>query len=327
MAFSKDGHWVWDFWFADDGERFHLYYLHAPTALGDPDLRHRHARIGHATSLDLIEWDDLGEVLSAGESGDIDSSATWTGSVVLGDDGLWRMFYTGTSFLSPRAITNVESIGVAVSEDLHEWRKDPRLRLQADPDWYELLQDGTWHEEAWRDPWVFRDADGDGWHMLVTARTRSTRLRGDRDTGVIGHARSADLLHWTVQSPLSPAGSGFAHLEVPQVIRLGGRDQLLFSCDSAHLAGERAGARGGVWIAPAHSASGPFDTASARLLVGEELYSGRIIEDRSGTPRFIAFENTSASGGFQGRITDPYDLIIDGPELRLGAIAQERNPA
>ncbi|MFB9746575.1 glycosyl hydrolase family 32 [Leifsonia shinshuensis] len=327
MAFSKDGHWVWDFWLADDGERYHLYYLHAPTSLGDPQLRHRNARIGHAISGDLVEWEDLGEVLSAGDAGDIDSSATWTGSVVRGDDGLWRMFYTGSRFLSPSEITNVETIGVAVSDDLHTWRKDPRLQLQADPAWYEILPDGTWHEEAWRDPWVFRDSAGEGWHMLVTARARGARSRRDTDRGVVGHARSADLLHWTVQPPLSSPGGGFAHLEVPQTVRLGGRDLLLFSCDAAHLTDDRVGAAGGVWLADAESATGPFDLTGAYLLTPESLYAGRIVEDRSGTPRLIAFENGGTDGGFLGRITDPLDIATDGAEPRAVLYVQERNPA
>lgn len=327
MAFSKDGFWVWDFWLADDGERHHLYYLHAPTSLGDPGLRHRNARIGHAISDDLVTWTDLGEVLGPGEPDDIDSSATWTGSVIRGDDGLWRMFYTGSRFLSPHDITNVETIGVAVSDDLHVWRKDPRLQLQAGPDWYEILPDGTWHEEAWRDPWVFRDAAGEGWRMLITARARGACSRRDTDRGVIGHARSADLVHWEVQPPLTAPGTGFAHLEVPQAIRLAGRDLLLFSCDAAHLAGERAETVGGVWIADAASPTGPFALDDARLLAPENLYAGRIVEDRSGTPRFIAFENIGGDGGFQGRISDPYELVVDGAELRLGTLAQEGNLA
>jgi aminobenzoyl-glutamate transport protein len=56
-------HWTWDFWLADDGDRYHLYFLMAPTSLGDPDLRHHNARIGHAVSNDLTDWDFLGEAL------------------------------------------------------------------------------------------------------------------------------------------------------------------------------------------------------------------------------------------------------------------------
>ena len=56
MVFALPDHWVWDFWLADDGGLFHLFFLHAPHALADPELRHRNARIGHATSSDLVDW-------------------------------------------------------------------------------------------------------------------------------------------------------------------------------------------------------------------------------------------------------------------------------
>jgi beta-fructofuranosidase len=315
MGFSKDGHWVWDFWVADDGELFHLFYLHAPVSLGDPDLRHRNARIGHATSRDLSLWEDHGTVLGAGGPADPDASATWTGSVVRGDDGSWWMFYTGSVFLSAAEITNIETIGVARSDDLFAWRKDARLRLQADPRWYEVLPDRTWHEEAWRDPWVFRDPEGDGWHMLLTARSREGR--SSRDRGVVGHATSPDLVRWEVQPPLTAAGAGFAHLEVPQTVRLGGRGWLLFSCDSAHLAGEREGRTGGVWIAPVASATGGYDLEAAELLVDERRYAGRVVHGRDGVPRLLAFENSGGDGGFGGRIGDPIDLIVDGARPRL----------
>jgi beta-fructofuranosidase len=29
-------HWLWDFWFAVDGDDVHVFYLQAPRALGDP---------------------------------------------------------------------------------------------------------------------------------------------------------------------------------------------------------------------------------------------------------------------------------------------------
>jgi beta-fructofuranosidase len=315
VSFSTAGHWVWDFWVADDGDRFHLFYLHAPTSLGDPDLRHRNARIGHATSVDLVEWHDHGVVLEPGRPGEIDASATWTGSVVRGDDGDWRMFYTGSVFLSSSEITNIETVGVAVSQDLETWTKVPSLRLQADPAWYEVLSDRTWHEEAWRDPWVFRDPAGDGWHMLLTARSRrpgASRDYGARDRGVVGHARSTDLAEWTIQPPLSRPGAGFAHIEVPQAVQLDGRDWLVFSCDSLHLAGARSGGVGGIWIAPASSPVGAFDVEAAELLLDERYYAGRVVMGRDGRPRLLAFENATGEHGFAGRVTDPFLIDTDG---------------
>ena len=41
--FDLPGSWVWDYWFADDGERYHLFYLYASRALQDPDARHYRA--------------------------------------------------------------------------------------------------------------------------------------------------------------------------------------------------------------------------------------------------------------------------------------------
>lgn len=322
MGFSKDRHWVWDFWVADDGELFHLFYLHAPVSLGDPDLRHRNARIGHATSRDLSSWEDHGVVLGPGGPADLDASATWTGSVVQGDDGVWRMFYTGSAFLSPAEVTNIEAIGVARSDDLFTWTKDPSLRLEAEPRWYEVLPDRTWHEEAWRDPWVFRDPGGDGWHMLVTARSRGGG--SGRDRGVVGHATSPDLARWTVRPPLTAPGAGFAHLEVPQTVALAGRWWLLFSCDTSHLAGRREGGVGGVWIAPAASATDGYDLESAELLVDERFYAGRVVHSRDGGARLLAFENTGGAAGFGGRLGDPIDLDLAGGRPRLAQVELQK---
>ena len=82
MGFNLTDHWVWDFWLADDGEQHHLFYLHAPKSLGHPDLRHRNAKIGHATSTDLRSWTNHGRAFEPGLPGSFDGSATWTGSVV-----------------------------------------------------------------------------------------------------------------------------------------------------------------------------------------------------------------------------------------------------
>lgn len=304
MTFSLEHHWVWDFWLADDGELFHMYYLHAPTSLGDQRLRHRNARIGHATSPDLVAWTDLGPVLQPGGSAEFDETATWTGSVVRGDDGLWRMFYTGSRFLREDASANVQSVGVATSLDLHAWVKRPGPIASADARWYETLGTSGWPEEAWRDPWVFRDAESGGWHMLVTARSP----RGaDDERGVIGHATSEDLETWQVQPPLSIGGAGFAHLEVPQVATVDGRPVMLFSCDTAALsmARKRSGERGGVWAVAPDAVSGPYPVAEAALIAPERLYSGRVVQDRTGGWVMLAFENLADDGDFVGRISDP----------------------
>ena len=86
--------WIWDSWIADDGERYHLFFLKAPAALKDPALRHEAAFIGHASSTDLTHWTLHADALTPGDHGRWDDLALWTGSVARGEDGTWRMYYT-----------------------------------------------------------------------------------------------------------------------------------------------------------------------------------------------------------------------------------------
>ena len=316
MAFSLKDSWVWDFWIADDGATFHMYYLHAPKSLGDPALRHRNARIGHATSQDLVTWEPQGMVLQPDDPEAFDATSTWTGSVVQGPDGLWRMFYTGARFYDTH---NIEAIGVATSTDLHTWTKNPATVIEADQRWYEKYGDSTWPEEAWRDPWVFADPDGNGWHMLITARANT----GDIDNrGVIGHAISPDLQSWEVQAPLSRPGAGFGHLEVPQVVpAVDGRTLLLFSCGVDTLAAAKADAfsGGGIWSMAAEDVTGPYDVGAAAVVTTAPLYSGRLIRNREGQWLMMACHDANSDGTFDGVVSDPIPVRWDPERGGLAA--------
>jgi beta-fructofuranosidase len=297
-----DEDWVWDFWLADDGTAYHAFFLAAPRTLGDPELRHTHARIGHAVSADLRSWTRLPDALHPEPGSGFDDVATWTGSVLQGPGGRWWMFYTGACWGGKGL---VQRIGAATSDDLVHWRKHPgNPLLVADRRWYELAGDDGAVGEEWRDPWVFADPAGEGWHMLITARAAGGAAD---DRGVVGHAASSDLEHWRVAPPLTGAGSGFAHLEVTQPEIVDGRAVLLFSCLRDRFATGRAAGpgTGGVWAAAGESLLGPFDVAGALPLTGDEFYSGRLVRDRSGQWVLLAFHHTGADGSFGGRISDP----------------------
>ncbi|MCU1490814.1 MAG: hypothetical protein JWM85_2219, partial [Acidimicrobiaceae bacterium] len=291
--------WVWDLWLVDDGARFHIFFLYASRALKDPDKRHFHAGVGHAVSEDLASWTRVSDALVHDEEPSFDDLAIWTGSIVRGGTGEWLLFYTGSS----RAEAGlVQRIGLARSSDLFTWeRVGGGPLLEADGRWYEKLSDRSWPDEAWRDPWVFPDPGGDGWHMLITARSKVGEARG---RGVIGHARSSDLLHWQAQPPLSAPGAGFGQLEVPQVEMFDDGPGIIFSCLGSELTDGVPGT-GGIWVAPAESLTGPFDLGKARLLTDESLYSGRAIRNRSGRWILLAFENRDSDGHFVGAICDP----------------------
>lgn len=303
--------WVWDFWLADDGRHHHIFFLQAPTSLGDPYRRHRAARIGHAVSDDLSRWTQKVQPFDTGEPGAFDETASWTGCTIRGDDGLWRMFYTGSRFLAEEPDSaNIETIGVAVSADLEHWEKRPGPIVSADPRWYETWGSSDWKEEAWRDPWVFRDPTGEGWHMLVTARANSGATD---DRGVIGHAFSADLESWEVRPPLSAPGSGFAHLEVPQVVQIEDRWLLIFSCPVDSLSAEHARlfSDTGTWALPIPGPVGPFDVTEARPITTYSLYSGRVVQQRDGLWALLGFHNAGPHGPFPGIVSDPIPLELD----------------
>jgi beta-fructofuranosidase len=309
--------WVWDFWLAQDGSTYHLFFLRASRALGEPHRRHMRASVGHAVSTDLTTWTQVADALVPADRPAFDDVATWTGSVVQGPDRRWHMFYTGAGSTENGL---VQRIGHAVSEDLHSWRRDPAGPvLEADPRWYETLGTSTWGDQAWRDPWVFADPAGDGWHMLITARATDGPVD---DRGVIGHAQSADLVTWIPRPPLTKPGAGFGQLEVPQVEQLDGRSVLLFSCLRSELAASRRAtdASGGVWAVTGDGPLGPFDPGAAHPVTDRSLYSGRIIRDPQGRWVLLAFRNTTSDGAFIGELSDPMPVELT-PDGRLTIVA------
>lgn len=308
--FALNDSWVWDFWTADDGTNYHLFFLFASKALHDPDLRHHRASIGHAVSQDLVSWQRVEDALVHSDAPAFDDVATWTGSVIRHPDGTWFMFYTG---LTSGPYGNVQSIGYATSTDLVTWDKQGKVAA-ADPRWYETASEGGWHDEAFRDPWVLADPEGNGWHMLVTARAGTGPLD---DRGVVGHCWSPDLRQWEVRGPLIAPGQGFGQLEVMHTAIVDGQSFLVFSCLASETSEARRaeGGLGGTWAARAESLTGPYDIASAQLLNGPELYVGRLIHTRDGMWHYLAFTNEESGGGFGGTIIDPFAVRVVGGRL------------
>lgn len=310
MSLALPDHWLWDFWFAQDGPDVHAFFLHAPRSLGDPELRHHHARIGHAVSRDLHRWRLLPEALATGPPGAFDDLATWTGSVIR-HDGRWHLFYTG---LSSRDGGAVQRIGVATSLDLIRWdRQDGQAVLEADPRWYE--QPGPDTDPAWRDPWVFWDEGSRRFHMLVSARVHHGPSDG---RGVIGHAWSPDLRSWQVGPPLSMPGE-FRQLEVPQLVQLGGAWRILFCAraqdhSAARLARPGVVAEGGTHYLIAGSKFGRYVLDRDAFLVGDpkaRYYAGRLLH-HGGRWHFFAWQHLDDHGRFLGALSDPMPLTIHG---------------
>lgn len=299
--------WVWDFWLYTEDGQHHIFFLQAPKSLGDERLRHFNATIGHASSHDLINWEILPTALAPGITGEWDDRATWTGCTFKNGD-TYHLFYTGVNAAEKGL---VQRIGVATSKDLIHWDKHPgNPIIEADPQWYELLDTGAWHDQAWRDPWVFEY--GDEFHAYITARVHSGQ---PDERGVIAHAVSSDLLNWKVHPPVTEPGQ-FGQLEVPQLMEIDSKAYLFFSTDrfthsKALVERTKTMPVTGFVCFEGRTPLGPFVQKDEAWLFSDEsglLYSGKFIDSSESGWRLMAFENYAKDGEFIGRITDPFTV-------------------
>lgn len=331
MSLRLPDHWLWDFWVVRDGADFHAFYLQAPRSLRDPELRHWHASIGHAVSQDLRNWEVLPDALRAGKPGAWDDYTVWTGSIeppvraVGSPPGRWRMLYTGTA----RATRGrVQRIGLATSPDLVSWsRHAANPVLVPDHGLYEGLGQGAWHEEAWRDPWLFRDPDSGTRHALITARA----AHGPAATrGVIGLATEDSDDRWTVREPVTRPGL-YGHMEIPQLYVLSdARWCLLFSvpglpdgpdAESGRVP-QHAELRGTHYLL-ADGPLGPFDWQTHGVLLADEAgtwYGAKLMEGPDGRLVCLAWLAHDADGTFVGELSDPMEVAIGpgGPHVVRG---------
>jgi beta-fructofuranosidase len=312
MALRLPDKWLWDFWLAQDGPDYHVFYLQAPRSIKDPDLRHWNVSIGHAVSQNLRTWQVLPDALQPSPTGAWDDYTTWTGSIIQ-RQGLWHLFYTGGN----RAENGlIQRIGLATSTDLLHWEKHSIPLIVADPRWYELLDLNLWHDQAWRDPWVFQHPETSDFHAFITARCNEGPADG---RGVIGHARSDDLIHWEVLSPVTEPGD-FGHLEVPQWVEMQGRYYLIFSVQaSAHsaLRCQRTSRKPvtGTHYMSAEDPLGPFCFSSEEFLVGDRigsLYAGKLVPSPDGKWALLASRLFAPDGTLLGELSDPLPVGVDG---------------
>jgi beta-fructofuranosidase len=307
LALKLPGQWVWDSWFAFDGENHHAFYLQASRALGDPERRHRNVTVGHAISSDLKNWVVVADALAPSESPAADSWTTWTGSVIREDSGKWRMFYTGTS---REDAGQRQTVCAATSDDLITWTKVENLPVvAADSRWYKTLE-GGFKYEPFRDPWVFKMTGETGWTMLTTAELKDSA--DPRQAAAMAIAKSDDLLNWVVQPPMSSPDQGFGETEVFQYELVDGVPIILFCCGPIWLSEERieAGELGGVYSIPVREDLDDINFENATIFPDTSLYASRLVQDKDGGWNLIAFINR-VDDEFIGELCDPLPVTAD----------------
>lgn len=314
MVLALEKQWIWDSWYAHDGNKWHCYFLKADKALINPELRHFNVSQGHAVSDDLVNWEHLGTCLKPAPEPAWDDFTTWTGSVVQ-DDGLWHLFYTGTS-RSEEGL--YQRVGHATSKDMHNWeRVGDGLCLDLEgPRANEYEHDfatSQWHDRAMRDPWVMRDPDGEGWLMYFTARVPN--VEEPNAGGAIGFATSSDLYHWELQTPVFAGGYG--QLEVPQVFEAEGHWYCLFCTAAEHFSKSQAEHIEGGPVTGNHYLIGSSPRGPWRIAPGFfdgalpcRRYAARIVQ-KPDEMVIIGFADQGKDGHFIGEIMDPERVIVD----------------
>lgn len=327
MVFIPEHTYLWDFWFVSPQEwrdksiPYHLYYLQAPRALEDPELRHNMASVGYAVSYDLQDWTCRGTALTTGQPGSWDDYTIWTGSVIVRDSTAY-MFYTGRCRAEQGM---VQRIGLAISKDLVHWERHPANPLvEVDTRWYEPQNPMRWEGQAWRDPYVIYSPDDDMYYMFLSARVNTGPHDG---RGVIGLARSNDLIAWEVLPPVNMPGD-YAEMETPQIVHLNGRYYLLF-CTAKHAASRLAASGTNNWYGThylvADKLTGPYYPLTDEPLVADvtgTYYAGKLIRDNTGALYFIAWRQWDKEGKFCGGLTDMAAVHIL-PDGRLQVEAQQ----
>jgi beta-fructofuranosidase len=315
MVIALKDQWIWDSWYAHDGERWHGYFLKADKSLINPELRHFNVSQGHAISDDLVNWEHLGTCLEPAKDVAWDDYTTWTGSVVRDDAGLWHLFYTGAR-KSEEGL--YQRIGHATSDDMHNWERvgDGLCLDLTGPNarYYEADHaKGFWHDRAMRDPWVMKDPEGTGWLMYFTAR--GAGVAEPNAGGAIGFATSDDLATWELQPPVFVGGYG--QLEVPQVFEVSGRWYCLFCTAAEHFSREQAlktegGPVTGTHYLVADDPRGPWSIAPGFLdgAIPCRRYAARIVKDR-GQHWILGFADRGPDDHFLGHVMDPEPIDID----------------
>lgn len=209
--FARAGHHLGDIWTRVEGDRVHLFFLNCPLSIE----RHTRWSIGHATSEDLINWTDHGDLFHS-DPADPARSCLSTGSVARYGGRYVMGFLANHNAANPRVI-------YAESVDLMQWREPAVPGCDLHGSGYGRRGSLPFKNPRWRDPFLF---EHDGWlHQLMTASDDTLPTEAD---GVIAHMRTRDLKQWEFLAPLDLPALG-TDLECPKLYRVGERWILLVS--------------------------------------------------------------------------------------------------
>jgi beta-fructofuranosidase len=191
--------------------RYHVFHQANPRGLWFGTMEW-----GHVSSADLVDWTRHPTAIAPSDGPD--AGGSWSGCIVFDGDRPTAV-YTGVESIGTDKWT--QTVCTARGDDeLIEWQKDPHNPVIAGP------PPGV-DAIGFRDP--FLRQDGARWSMILG-------MGGPSGRGGIVQFHSDDLQSWTYDGPIferavdetDPISTGRI-FECPQLVRLGGRDLLVFS--------------------------------------------------------------------------------------------------
>lgn len=317
-VFSLKNKFLWDLWFIKDKGNYHVFYLQSKRTRS-PEKRHdNNVSIGHAVSKDLKKWRELPVALKPGKKGDWDDLSLWTGSVIK-KGKKYYMFYTGRN--RGRGEKFIQKIGLAVSDDLINWKKHERNPiLEADKKYYEMNNSKNLLGKisAWRDPFVFKEKGK--YYMTISARRKGKKKEYN---SCIALAESKDLVNWKVLPPIFSPGK-YDEMETSQIVHHKGKYYLFFGVADEKLYEpkwrKKVGKHSGLHCYCSNKLRGRYKPVNKNGVVvehAEKIFDIRLLHLKGDKYTCIGWLNDDDKGHFIGKMSEAFGLKIEGDEVRL----------
>ncbi|MEI4462729.1 glycoside hydrolase family 32 protein [Exiguobacterium indicum] len=285
---------------------YHLFYQYHPFGVEWDDMHW-----GHATSTDLIHWENKPIALRPDQ--DYDRDGVFSGSALV-KDGVLHLFYTGNTWLDEKREALLQVQCLSTSVDGKVFKKDDR-----NPVISEIPRRGSAHV---RDPKVW-ETDGRFYMILGT--------RDEADGKVVLYA-SDDALHWTERGVI--AGETGRHgwmWECPDLFSLDGQDVLLLSPQGMEPEGDRYHNlhQCGYFIGALDLNAPRFNHgAFTELDYGHDFYAAQTFRDERGRRILIGWNAMWESGclekseGWANQMTLPRELSLKDGYLYMNPIEE-----
>ncbi|EFW91341.1 sucrose-6-phosphate hydrolase [Haladaptatus paucihalophilus DX253] len=276
---------------------YHAFYQYNP---GGP--YHNTIHWGHATSDDLLHWEDHPVALTPDLDGP-DRDGCWSGCTV-DDDGTARILYTGG-----RGSRQLPCLATATDDSLDVWAKEPANPVVTDtPVELDILSTDHWEAE-FRDHCVWRE--NGSWYQLIGSSIEGVG-------GTVLRYRSDDLRDWTYLGPLLTGNwEGAGHMwECPELLDLGEKSLL-------HVSNYES-----VLYFLGDVRDGRFEREEFGHLDYGDFYAPQTLHDASGRPLTFGWlkearsERAQWDAGWSGALSLPRVLSVEDGELRQRPAAE-----